>query len=137
MSPLLLNRLRSLVARSRFFRFLISGGVNTGATYVIYLLLLQVLDYRVAYSVAYVFGIVLSFLVNRLFVFKTHRGWRSIVLFPFVYLVQYLVSVAVIWGWVEMLDLSATVAPLIAIAITIPLTYVLSRFVFSHRREAN
>lgn len=136
MSLPFLNRLRSLVAGSRFFRFLISGGVNTCATYAIYLLLLQVLDYKLAYSVAYVFGIVLSFLINRLFVFKTHRGWRSILLFPLVYLAQYLTSVAVIWGWVEVLSLSATVAPLIAIAITIPLTYVLSRFVFSHRREA-
>jgi putative flippase GtrA len=130
-----LIRLRSLIAGSSFLRFLISGGVNTGATYAVYLSLLGMAGYKVAYTIAYVFGIVLAFVINRLFVFRTHRGWRSIVLFPFIYLAQYLVSMAVVWVWVERLGLPAALAPLIAIAITLPLTFVLSRYVFGQRRD--
>ena len=133
MSGLLTARLRDMVSASSFLRFLISGGVNTAATYAVYLVLLGVMGYKLAYTVAYVFGIALAFVINRLFVFQTHRGWRSMVLFPFVYLAQYLVSLAVIWAWVERLHLPKQVAPLIAIVITIPLTFVLSRLVFLRR----
>ena len=41
----------------RFARFLAAGTVNTAASYAIYLLLLNVVDYRAAYSVAYVAGL--------------------------------------------------------------------------------
>jgi len=131
-----LTRLRGLISRSSFLRFLISGGVNTGATYGMYLLLLQFMGYKPAYTVAYIFGIVLGFLLNRLFVFQAHRGWRSLVLYPFVYLAQYLVSLAIVWAWVERLHMPASIAPLFAIVITIPLTYVLSRIVFGKRAES-
>jgi len=35
-----------------------------------------------------------------------------------------------LWLWIEQLGWNEQVAPLVAIAITVPLTYVLSRFVF-------
>lgn len=130
MSPSLLARVRAMVAASSFFRFLISGGVNTVATYTVYLVLLRFIDYKVAYTTAYVFGIVLAFFINRLFVFRTHRGWRSMVLFPFVYLLQYLVSLGVVWAWVERLQLWKEAAPLVAVVITIPMTFALSRLIF-------
>lgn len=127
-------RLREMVARSSFLRFLISGGVNTAATYAVYLLLLRITDYKLAYTVAYVVGIVLAFVINRLFVFRTHRGWRSAALFPLVYLLQYLVSLGIVWLWVQQWQLPKEIAPLISIAVTIPMTFVLSRFVFGRPR---
>jgi putative flippase GtrA len=130
------QKLRAAVAASSFLRFLISGGVNTVTTYAVYLALLQVTGYKLAYSIAYVFGIVLSFVINRFFVFQTHRGWRSMLLFPLVYLAQYVVSLGVVWAWVECFHLMKELAPLVAVVITIPLTFVLSRFVFGRRGNA-
>ncbi|WP_434989310.1 GtrA family protein [Xanthomonas melonis] len=130
MSMPVLQQVRKLVRKSSFVRFLISGGINTVATYATYLALLQATSYKVAYTAAYVFGIVIAFFVNRLFVFQTHRGWRSLLLFPFVYLTQYVVSLAVVFAWVEHFGFSATLAPLMAILVTVPLTFLLSRFVF-------
>lgn len=129
------TRLKSIVRRSSFARFLISGGVNTAVTYAMYLGLLQVIDYKTAYTIAYVTGIMLAFLINRLFVFRTHRGWRSLVTFPFVYLAQYLVGIAVVWAWVAHFHLPAAAAPLLAIVITVPMTFVLSRLVFGGRKD--
>jgi putative flippase GtrA len=126
MSP----RLRALAARGRFLRFLISGGINTVATYATYLALLSIFEYRLAYSIAYVTGIFLSYVFNRTFVFQTHRGWRSVLLFPFVYLTQYMAGLAIVWAWVGQLHLAQSLAPLVAILVTIPLTYLLSRYVF-------
>lgn len=133
MSIFMLQRMRELVRKSSFVRFLISGGLNTVATYAAYLALLQAISYKAAYTVAYVFGIVIAFVINRLFVFQTHRGWRSLVLFPFVYLAQYLMSLAIVWTWVEQMCLPAALAPMVAIVITVPLTFILSRFVFGGR----
>lgn len=130
MSNLMSPRLRALAARSRFLRFLISGGINTAATYATYLALLSIFEYRLAYSIAYVTGILLSYVFNRTFVFHTHRGWRSVLLFPFVYLAQYMVGLAIVWTWVGQLHLAQSLAPLVAILVTIPLTYFLSRYVF-------
>lgn len=130
-------RLRAAVAASSFLRFLISGGVNTVATYAVYLALLQLAGYKFAYTIAYVFGIALSFVINRFFVFQTHRGWRSMVFFPFVYLAQYLVSLLILWVWVERLHQPKQLGPIIAVIFTVPLTYALSRLVFKGRRSGN
>ena len=115
---------------SRFLRFIVSGGVNTAITYGIYLVLLQIVTYEISYSIAYVSGIAISYALNRSFVFRSYNGLRSILLFPLVYVVQYAFGMLLLWLWVEMAGLSDKIAPLIVVAVTLPLTYVLSRFVF-------
>jgi putative flippase GtrA len=91
---------------------------------------MQLLDYKTAYSAAYLAGVAIAFVVSRTFVFRTHNGWRSLALFPLVYIAQYGVSLAVVWAWVEVVRLPKVVAPLAAIAVTVPLTYLLSKVVF-------
>lgn len=118
---------------SRFVRFLLSGAFNTAVTYGLYLLLLNVLAYQASYTIAYVTGIVLAFVLNRFFVFQSHRGLTSIILFPTVYLAQYLLNLIVVWLWVDRLHLSDKLAPLAAIALSVPVTYGLSRHVFKPR----
>lgn len=118
------------IVQSRFFRFLVSGGVNTAVTYGIYLLLLPILAYQFSYSIAYVAGIVISYLLNRIFVFRSHRGVRSVLLFPLVYVVQYGFGLLLLWVLVDKLKLSAMIAPLAVILLTIPLTYLLTGIVF-------
>jgi putative flippase GtrA len=120
----------SKVAGLSFFRFLLSGGVNTFVTYLIYIFLLNFCSYQESYTVAYVFGIVLAFFLGRFFVFKSDRGAKSIIFFPMIYLVQYLVSMGILWFWVDLLSLNDLFAPLVAIFITIPITYIISSFVF-------
>lgn len=111
-----------------------SGGVNTVVTYLVYLLLLQIFSYTVAYSIAYAFGILLAFILNRYFVFQTSRGAKAAFLFPFIYLIQYLTSLLIIWLWVEKLDLNVMLAPLASIILTIPITYSLSKLLFSPKK---
>lgn len=130
MTILPLTYLRGMIEQSRFLRFLLSGVVNTATTYVIYLALLQIIDYRVAYTIAYATGILLAYALNRVFVFRAHRGWSSLLLFPLVYLAQYLASLAIVWVWVDKFGLPKSLAPLLAIIVTVPLTYVLSHHVF-------
>jgi len=114
----------------KFVRFLLTGGLNTALTYILYLVLLSFLPYIWSYSISYVCGIFLAFMLSRFFVFKEHQGLKSALLFPFVYLAQYILGVFVVWLWVTKLSLPEYLAPLAAIALTLPLTFVLSRLVF-------
>lgn len=122
-----------------FFRFLAAGALNTGLTYLLYLLLIRLVSYRIGYSLAFVGGIGLSYLLNRFFVFRAGGGLRAVVMFPLVYLGQYLAGLAVVSLWVEWCGWPAALAPLAAVAVTVPLTYLLSRPLFGHplfgRRE--
>lgn len=121
--------LSNFLARD-FTRFLLSGGFNTVLTYGLYLLLLFFLPYRVSYTLSYVTGIALAYLLNRFFVFKSHKGLKSAILLPFIYLVQYGLSIAILWCWVEKFKFDERVAPLVAIFLTLPVTYLLSKAVF-------
>lgn len=112
-------------------RFAVAGVVNTGATYIAYLLLLQVASYRVAFTLAFVLGILLSYALSALFVFRQRTSWRTFLRFPWIYVVQYLLGLLLVTLAVEWLGLPAWLAPLAALSITIPLTYLLSRALFA------
>lgn len=120
--------------RSHFLRFLLSGGVNTLLTYALYLVLMVFMPYWIAYSISFAAGIVLAYLLNRMFVFRQHRGTLSWIGLPFVYAIQYGASMVLLWLLVEMAGLDARIGPLAVIAVTVPLTYVLTRFLFLVRR---
>lgn len=115
---------------SAFVRFLISGGLNTLGTYVLYLALLQLLPYWLSYAIAFVCGIALAYALNRFFVFGAPRSEKKAAMLPLVYLAQYLVGALIVYVWVDLLHMSAALAPLASIAITIPLTFAASHYLF-------
>ena len=47
--------------------------------------------------------------------------------FPFVYLVQYVMGIAMMYDFVDRLNVSAYVAPIFVVCLTIPITFALSR----------
>ena len=67
-----IKRVAAKILQVDFARFLVSGGFNTLVTYGLYLLLLNVLSYRISYTIAYVAGIVLAYSLNRFF-----ERWQS------------------------------------------------------------
>lgn len=118
-------------AHTRFLRFLVSGGLNTAITYLIYLVLLWWWPYWAAYSASFACGIVLAYILNRRFVFRQHRGLLSLLGMPLIYLVQYGVGIGLLWLLVSLFGLDARLGPLFVIALTVPLTYWLSKLIFT------
>lgn len=116
-------------------RFLAGGALNTGSTFVLYWLLLLVVEYRVAYAISFVAGILLSYVINTRFVFQTQHSVRKMVLFPLVYLAGYLAGAFVLQLSVARFGVDARVAPLISVCATLPLTYILSKLVLTWERN--
>ena len=114
---------------SEFFRFLLVGVSNTLVAYVVFLLLLPFLPYLYAYTLSYCVGVVNSYFMNVLFVFKKKVSLHSFLKFPFVYVVQYFLGVFIMWLLVGQLDVGPAWAYAVVIAVTVPVTFVASRFV--------
>jgi putative flippase GtrA len=70
-----------------------------------------------------------AYLLNARFVFHKPLNWKTAFQFPLVYVVQYLAGVALLSFWVEVLQVGDLIAPLLVIACTVPVTFVLSRFI--------
>lgn len=109
-------------------KFVIGGGINTAFTYCLYFGLQVLLPYQVAYAVAFASGIVFSYWFNAMIVFKTPVSWKGFFSFPLVYLVQYLLSAVLLSVFVEWLGIPKSVAPLVVIVLTVPITFVLTRW---------
>lgn len=118
-----------------FVRFLLSGGFNTAVTYVLYLVLLQFFPYWLSYTLTFAFGIALAYFFSRYFVFGMPRGGKRIFLFPLIYLIQYLAGLLIVFVWVDVLLWHPTLAPLASMALTIPATFILTRWVFNASEE--
>ena len=108
-------------------RYLVAGAVNTVASWLVYLALLRLVTYRIAYPAAFGFGILLSFVLNSWLVFGVPMRWRRLLPYPAVYLAQFAVGYAIVWLVVEELGWPAWPAPLIALVFTVPLGFVLTR----------
>jgi putative flippase GtrA len=118
-----------------FMKFILVGGINTGITYSLYLLLLLLMPYMPAYTLSYLIGIILSYYLNSKLVFKESISWKKFIKFPIVYVVQYLISTLLLLISVDYLEISDKIALLISIVVTIPITYGLSKWVI--KRNSN
>lgn len=119
--------------RRAFWRYLAAGVVNTGVTYALYLALLAVLPYAWAYTAAFVAGIVVAYVLQSRYVFGAAASWRTFFAFPLVYVVQYAVGVLVLRLLVESGAMSREIAPVLVLAITVPIGFLLSRLLFARR----
>lgn len=114
--------------RAEFARFLLVGATNTLFSYLLYVLLLRAMPYIAAYTLSYGAGIVLSYFLNVQFVFRKRAGLASFLKFPLVYLIQYGLGALVLWLLVGA-GISPTLSMLGVIIVTIPVTFLSSRFV--------
>lgn len=112
---------------SEHARFLLVGGFNTAATYAIYLLLLTVLSYSIAFTVSFACGVLISYSLNTTLVFGTSFRWSRFGVFPLIYVGQYLLGLTVLHFLISYVAMSPRVAPLVVVAITIPVTFLLTR----------
>ena len=118
----------------QFARFLFVGAANTAASYAVYLILLLAVDYRVAYTIAFVAGLVGGYLAHARFVFGARPGARSAASYLATYGAMYLISLLVLYVAVDRLAVPRALGMLAALAFTVPASFILLRWGF--RRPA-
>jgi putative flippase GtrA len=111
----------------QFARFLLVGAANTAASYAVYLVLLLAVDYRVAYTIAFVAGLVGGYLAHARFVFGARPGARSAASYLATYGAMYLASLFVLYVAVDRLGVPKTLGMLAALAFTVPASFMLLR----------
>ncbi|ROO00417.1 polysaccharide synthesis protein GtrA [Pseudomonas moraviensis] len=110
-------------------KFLIGGGLNTALTYCIYLMLSQLINYQIAYAIAYAAGIVFAYFFNSKMVFKVGHSWLGMVIYPSIYIVQYVISALLLKFLAERMQIDTAIAPIIVIVLLLPCSYLLNKFV--------
>jgi len=113
-----------------FSGFLVVGAINTAVTYALFLVLARYTHYWTAYTIAFLVGIALSYILNALVVFTARHSMGAMFKFSFVYVFQYLFGSLSLVAMVDGLGFPQPVAMLIVIAISVPMTFVLVRLAF-------
>lgn len=122
-------------ASSPLLKFIASGVFNTLATYLVYLVLLRVLPYWWSYTIAYLSGIALAYVLYRYVVFRRTGGRSGPLWVVLIYLLQYFLGLGLVSFWIRILQAPEFWAPAFAVAVATPLSYGLNRWVFRDRQE--
>jgi putative flippase GtrA len=117
-------------------KFGVVGLVNTGVYYGAYLAIRLVVPYIVAHLLALAVAMVASFFLNCYWTFRTKPTWRKFALFPLTNATSYVMITVGVVVLVEWLRVDTRIAPLIAAAASIPVTFLLSRWVLVGRTPA-
>ena len=112
-------------------RYLLAGAANTLASYLVYLALLQFASYRVAYVVSFVAGMAGSFLLLRFAVFRVRGKRHSWAYVVASHMLQLVLGLVVVEAWVAWLQAPKALAALAAVAVCVPVMFVVHRWVFA------
>lgn len=111
-----------------FIKFVVVGGINTAVYYLCYLIGLHGLNlhYLVAHVIAIVISVVGSFFLNSYYTYKVRPTWKKFFLFPLTQLVNITVTAILLIILVDFLHLNRNLAPLAAVVVTIPITFIVT-----------
>lgn len=110
-----------------FTRFVVVNVLNTALYWGLYLALLLVMPYFGANAVALVVAVLAAYLLNVRYAFRVRASARSLALFLVTNGTTVVLRLAVVWLLVEHLSVGEALAPPLAVAITMPVAFVLTR----------
>ncbi|HDC7895963.1 TPA: flippase GtxA [Staphylococcus aureus] len=116
---------------AEILKFIIVGGINTLNYYVVYLLLLKLLhiEYMISHITGFIVAFVISYYLNCYFVYRIKPTWRKFISFPITQIVNVSLQTVLLYVFVSWLNLPAEIAPFAGLIITIPITFILSKWI--------
>ncbi|HCD5157273.1 TPA: flippase GtxA [Staphylococcus aureus] len=116
---------------AEILKFIIVGGINTLNYYVVYLLLLKLLhiEYMISHITGFIVAFVISYYLNCYFVYRIKPTWRKFISFPITQIVNISLQTVLLYVFVSWLNLPAEIAPFAGLIITIPITFILSKWI--------
>ncbi|WP_040285083.1 GtrA family protein [Sporosarcina koreensis] len=111
-----------------FISFAVVGVINTATYYAFYLLGLKGLGlaYMIAHFGAVFLSMVISFFLNSYVTYKVKPTLKKFLIYPVTQLVNIVVTAVLLYLLVDGLGMSSTIAPLAALIITVPVTFVVT-----------
>lgn len=116
-----------------FLRFVLVNALNTGLYWVLYLAFLLVMPYFWANALGLVIAVLVAYIANARFAFGVATSRASLVKYLIANGTTILLRMAVVWLLVTPLSLPEQLAPPVAVAITTPVAYVLTRWAMAAR----
>lgn len=118
-------------------RFILVGGINTVNYYWIYLLLLKVFDiqYLVSHILSFIISFIISFYLNCYFVYRVQPTIKKFIQFPITQVVNMGLQTLLLFVFVQLLHENETFAPFIGLIFTIPITFILSRWILVDKQN--
>ncbi len=110
------------------FRFILTGILNTIATYSIYLILNYFdIYYLISYFIAFLTALIFTTIFNIKFTFLDKFSFKKISYYSFYYTTYWLFSSSLIALHVELLGINETYAPLLTLLILIIPHFLISK----------
>ena len=124
----------------QFLKFCIVGFSNTVLSYLIYVVVLKLLqplqvswDYITANLISFFLSVLWSFYWNSRFVFNKHsKELKSVILMLLKTYISYaftgiLLTNILSYIWIEMMKMSKYIAPLLNLIVSVPINYILNK----------
>ena len=123
----------------QFVKFGVVGLTNNAISYVIYIALIMVgMHYTPASIIGFTVSVFNSYCWNSKYVFKEDGGriwWKTLIKTYISYAGTGIVlNNFLLFVWIDMLGISAMVAPLINLVITVPINFIMNKF-WAYRKE--
>ncbi|GGA96776.1 GtrA family protein [Macrococcus hajekii] len=114
---------------SAFIRFIIVGVINTVNYYIMYLLLLNIAPYMVSHVSAFLWSFICSYYLNCYFVYHVKPKISTFLKFPLTQIINMGLQTVLLMLFVKM-RLDERLAPFPALIITVPVTYLIAKYIF-------
>ncbi|HBT64879.1 MAG TPA: GtrA family protein [Ruminococcaceae bacterium] len=116
----------------QFLKFGIVGASNTLISLLIYYGLLYLgVYYIAAYTIGFAVSVLNAYFWSSRFVFKKNRGYynkKTIAKTYLSYGFTFMLSNGMLFVFVDVLDLSSLIAPVLILCVTVPLNFLLNKF---------
>ena len=126
--------LKSKEKRYEFIRFCVVGVVASGLHYGAYYLLQTKIDVNVAYTVGYLISLICNFFLTSYLTFHSSPSIRKALGFGGSHLINYLIHLSFLNLFLY-LGISKVLAPVLVLAIAVPINFILLRWVFKHKNK--
>jgi putative flippase GtrA len=127
----MIQKVIEIVSKNTFakeaFRFSIVGLISTSITYGVYYLLSTWINATIAFTVAYILAFIVNFILTTKFTFAVEATAKRGIGFIISNIINYSLSVSLLNLFIWF-GLSKSIAPLPMFAITIPLNFIIVRW---------
>ena len=109
----------------KFIKYSIVGIINTIITFPSFILLSNIVDYTLAIIIIFPLGVLLSYFLNKKFVFTKEKG--NMLIFFIIMTIMFLTNFSTTWILVEFGNISKEISQGLAICMAFVIHYLLNK----------